>query len=266
MQMENTANVTGNVHIFDEAFYMPQLQRSRRIWLYLPPDYSSSRNSYPVLYMHDGQNLFDAATAFGGEEWGVDETMDTVKNKCIIVGIDNGGAKRINEYNFYDTDEHGAGEGRAYVSFIVDTLKPCIDKTYRTLPGRGHTFTAGSSLGALISFYAAFYYPQVFGGAGIFSPAFWIVPHIAEEMKAKAEENRQFAQRFYFYAGEKEEKLITEKTGMITDLLKPFPHYTIKKVLDPGGSHSEATWRAAFPHFYHWLFRPQRTSRQKAGT
>lgn len=259
----NTANAAGNVYIFDEAFYMPQLQRSRRIWLYLPPEYSSSEKSYPVLYMHDGQNLFDATTAFGGEEWGVDETMDAMKNKCIIVGIDNGGAKRVNEYNFYDTVEHGAGEGMAYTTFIVDTLKPYIDKTYRTLSGREHTFTAGSSLGGLISFYAAFYYPQVFGGGGIFSPAFWIVPHIAEEMQAKAEANRQFPQRFYFYAGAKEEPLITEKTKMMTGLLKPFPQYTIKEVQDPQGSHSEATWRAAFPHFYNWLFKPQRGSRIK---
>lgn len=216
-----------------------------------------------MLYMHDGQNLFDATTAFGGEEWGVDETLDAVKNKCIIVGIDNGGAKRVNEYNFYDTAEHGAGEGRAYTSFIVDTLKPYIDKTYRTLPEREHTFTAGSSLGALISFYAAMYYPQVFGGAGIFSPAFWIVPHIAEEMKAKAEENRAFTQRFYFYAGGKEDQLITEKSQLVAGVLRQFPQYTIKKLQDPEGEHSETTWRAAFPGFYNWLFKPQLAAGRK---
>src|SRR5688572_7394439 len=180
MSTLNAGTLAENAYILDEAFYMPQLQRSRRIWLYLPPEYSASGKSYPVIYMHDGQNLFDATTAFGGAEWGIDETLNTVKNKCIIVGIDNGGAKRINEYNFYDNEQHGAGEGRAYVSFIVDTLKPYIDKTYRTLADRDHTFTAGSSLGGLISFYAAMWYPQVFGGGGIFSPAFWIVPHIEE--------------------------------------------------------------------------------------
>src|SRR5687768_5349467 len=94
-KMVHTGKMAENVYIFDEAFYMPQLDRSRRIWLYLPPEYSSSHKHYPVLYMHDGQNLFDANTAFGGEEWGIDETLNAIKNKCIIVGIDNGAAKRI---------------------------------------------------------------------------------------------------------------------------------------------------------------------------
>src|SRR5687767_6897643 len=112
-----------NVHIIDEAFYMPQLDRYRRIWLYLPDGYEASDRSYPVIYMHDGQNLFEEWSAFS-EEWCVDETLNELNARCIIVGIDNGGEKRLNEYNIYDHDEFGKGEGKKYISFIANTLKP----------------------------------------------------------------------------------------------------------------------------------------------
>ena len=90
-----TSTAGKNVHIVDTAFVIPQLQRVRRIWIYLPDGYADSKDQYPVLYMHDGQNVFDDATSFSGE-WGVDECIDSMKKKCIVVGIDNGGMKRIN--------------------------------------------------------------------------------------------------------------------------------------------------------------------------
>ena len=101
-----------NVHIISENFDMPQLGRQRRIWIYLPADYESSHKKYPVIYMHDGQNLFDAYTS-GYGEWGIDEIMDKLpaKDRCIIVGIDHGGAYRMSEYNPYDS-KYGKGQGR----------------------------------------------------------------------------------------------------------------------------------------------------------
>lgn len=252
MNLLERINKANNVYIIDDAFYMPQLKRSRRIWLYLPPEYKWDEKRYPVIYMHDGQNLFDEETAFG-EEWGIDETMNAMKKKCLIVGIDNGQDKRITEYNFYDNEQHGKGEGKQYVQFIVDTLKPYIDRTYRTLAGREHTFTAGSSLGGLISFYASMYYPEVFGGAGIFSPAFWIVPHIVEETKWKAGQNKSFTQRFFFYAGEKEDESITEGMKSIVNVLRGYPQYQLKTMFDPAGEHNESTWRQNFPLFYKWI-------------
>src|SRR5258705_4692112 len=99
---KSTANK--NVRIIDTAFFIPQLNRTRRVWVYLPMSYNNSSKKYPVLYMHDGQNVFDDATSFLGE-WGVDEAMDTLGLKtkeCIVVGIDNGGDKRLNEYCPYD--------------------------------------------------------------------------------------------------------------------------------------------------------------------
>src|SRR5688572_5693584 len=144
---KNTASP--NVRIIDTAFFIPQLNRTRRIWIYLPEDYATGTKRYPVLYMHDGQNLFNEATAFAGE-WGVDETLDTARKKCIVIGIDNGGLKRMNEYNPYDNDRFGKGEGKQYIDFIAKTLKPYIDKKYRTLKDKKNTIIAGSSMGGLI--------------------------------------------------------------------------------------------------------------------
>jgi predicted alpha/beta superfamily hydrolase len=243
---------SANVHIIDTAFYMPQLRRSRRIWLYLPPEYRSSRQHYPVLYMQDGQNLFEDWSAFG-EEWSVDETLDALKGKCIVVGIDNGLEKRMNEYALHDHERYGKGEGTQYLSFLVHTLKPYIDDTYRTLAGREHTFIAGSSLGGLISFYAGLYHPETFGAAGIFSPAFWIAPGLENEVKTQAEKSSLYAQRYYFYYGKKEGSEMTADAKAVLFRLKTYSHYTVEKVVDREGTHSEAEWRAAFPPFYKWI-------------
>ncbi|MDQ6763206.1 MAG: alpha/beta hydrolase-fold protein, partial [Bacteroidota bacterium] len=146
-----------NVKVMDTAFYIPQLGRSRRIWLYLPPGYFTSNKKYPVLYMHDGQNLFDEATSYAGE-WGVDDFLDSMfssgKKEVIVVGIDNGLQKRMNEYNPYSYGKFGTGEGDQYVDFLVKDLKPYIDKHYRTLANKKNTYIAGSSMGGLISLYA----------------------------------------------------------------------------------------------------------------
>jgi predicted alpha/beta superfamily hydrolase len=254
MNINEEKKLSANVHIIDNAFFMPQLQRSRRIWLYLPAEYRTSRQHYPVLYMQDGQNLFEDWSAFG-EEWGVDETLNALKSKCIVVGIDNGIDKRLNEYTLHDHERYGKGEGAQYLSFMVNTLKPYIDETYRTLPGREHTFIAGSSLGALLSFYATLYCPETFGAAGIFSPAFWIATEIEKETKTNAEQNSHLPLRYYFYWGRREGAEMASDAALITDLLKNYGHYTIKTIINEKGTHSEKEWGAAFPRFYKWLMQ-----------
>jgi len=256
MKVSAVTKQGNNVYIIDKAFYMPQLQRSRRIWLYLPLEYQSTKQYYPVLYMQDGQNLFEDWSAFS-EEWGVDETLNSLQGKCIVVGIDNGGEKRLNEYTMHDHEKYGKGEGAAYLSFLVETLKPFIDETYRTLPGREHTYIAGSSLGALISFYACLYYPEVFSAAGIFSPAFWIAPQLGDEIRNKAAQNSQYPQRFYFYYGDKEGRQMILKTKAVIQQLQSFDHYTLKRVVNKEGTHSEAEWRATFPSFYKWIMQQE---------
>ena len=259
---QNTApkksTASENVSIIDTAFYIPQLQRSRRIWIYLPEGYETSKKKFPVLYMHDGQNVFDAVTSFAGE-WGVDEALDTLGLKtkeCIVVGIDNGAAKRINEYLPYNHERFGKGEGNEYATFLAKTLKPFIDKKYRTLKSKQNTFLAGSSMGGLISLYALLKYPKVFGGAGVFSPSFWMAPSIYNDIRNKG---KKVKSKIYFYAGMEEGGNEKDNQQMVTDMLKVFDamHRVSKSkmtaVLRAEGRHNEASWRKEFPWFYEWL-------------
>ena len=126
--------------------------------------------------MHDSQNLFDNYYSFAGE-WGIDETLNSLFNAgdygCIVVGVDNGGVERINEYSPWVNASYGGGDGDKYARFIVETLKPYIDQNYRTSPEREKTGIMGSSMGGLISFYIGLKYQEVFSKIGIFSPSFW---------------------------------------------------------------------------------------------
>ncbi len=248
--------MNANVHIMDTAFFMPQLDRFRRIWIYLPVDYTGTDRHYPVLYMQDGQNLFDAATAAYGE-WRVDETLDSLEKKnlpgVIVVGIDNGQGTRLNEYNPYDNAKYGKAEGNAYVDFLVKTLKPFIDSHYRTLPQSGNTAIAGSSMGGLISFYAALKYPQVFGKAGIFSPSFWIAPQLYDAVKNSSNMKNSL---ICFIAGGMESDSMVPDMQRMYDLLlqKGIPAANMKITVVPDGEHSESYWREEFPNVYLWLF------------
>ena len=172
----SNSTAADNVSIVDTEFYMPQLDRFRKVWIYLPPDYNDNTDNYPVLYMHDGQNVFDASTSFSGE-WEVDETLNTLHAAgdpgIIVVAVDNGGTHRIDEYSPWVHPTYGGGEGEAYMEFMSTTLKPFIDVTYRTLTDRANTAIMGSSLGGLISHYAAVEFQNVYGKIGIFSPSYW---------------------------------------------------------------------------------------------
>ena len=251
---KSTANK--NVRIIDTAFFIPQLNRTRRVWIYLPLSYSSSTKKYPVLYMHDGQNVFDDATSFSGE-WGVDEAIDTLGLKtkeCIVLGIDNGGDKRLNEYCPYDFSlqggQKGKGEGDLYVQFLAKTLKPFIDKKYRTLKDPKNTFTAGSSMGGLISMYAVLKYPKVFGGAGVFSPAFWVGPKIFDDIKAKGKKANA---KIYFYAGDEEGESMVPMTLRAFNEMHRVSKSKMCEVIRAGGKHNEPRWRIEFPLFYEWI-------------
>jgi predicted alpha/beta superfamily hydrolase len=249
---EKKHTATNNVHIISEKFEIPQLNRERRVWIYLPADYATSHKKYPIIYMQDGQNLFDEYTA-GYGEWGVDEILDKLpaKDQCIVVGIDHGGEYRITEYDPYDS-KYGNGRGDDYVEFLVKTLKPYIDSNYRTKKDARHTTIAGSSMGGLISAYAVFKYPDVFGNAGIFSPAFWIAPGIykyAQQTKLPSKT------RFYFVSGD------IESTDMVPDMRKMVNILRINgiseqntpTVIIPGAKHNEKQWNGDFPAFYSWL-------------
>lgn len=249
---EKKHTASANVHIITENFDMPQLSRQRRIWIYLPADYESSHKKYPVIYMHDGQNLFDAYTS-GYGEWGVDEIMDKLpaKEQCIIVGVDHGGEHRMMEYNPYDS-KFGNAEGDQYVDFLVKTLKPYIDQHYQTKADAKHTTIAGSSMGGLISFYAVLKYPDVFGSGGIFSPSFWIAP----DMFNYAQQHVNAKSRFYFVCGDSEAAgIMVEPMQKMVKLVraKGINEQNSPETIVKGAKHNEKQWNGDFPAFYQWL-------------
>jgi predicted alpha/beta superfamily hydrolase len=241
-----------NVHIISDSFFIPQLKRKRKIWICLPSNYINNSKRYPVLYMHDAQNLFDEYTASFGE-WNVDETLDSLQNStgkyCIVVGVDHGDNKRLNEYNPYDTKEFGKGEGIAYTNFLVKTLKPFIDKKYRTKKDAANTAVAGSSMGGLISTYAILKYPAIFGSAGIFSPAYWIAPSINDFAKKEIIKNNN--SRFWFYGGGKEGYTMLADMQNLQHIIAAKSVNTII-VKDENAKHNEAAWGKWFPEFYKW--------------
>jgi len=249
-----------NVHIVDTSFLIPQLKRTRRVWIYLPANYSVGKKRFPVIYMQDGQNVFDDATSFSGE-WGVDEYLDSLSEKqrgWIVVAVDNGGAKRLNEYCPYnftlDSTTAGQdvniGEGDEYVDFLVKTLKPFIDKKYRTEKDKANTAIAGSSMGGLISLYATLKYPKVFGVTGVFSPAFWLAPQIFTDIEKKG---KKVSSKIYFYAGKLENEVMTSGTVKAYETMSKVSKATIHKVIRDDGRHNEATWRTEFQSFYQWM-------------
>lgn len=156
--------------------YSHQLRNERDLIVYLPPSYHHTQRRYPVIYMQDGQNLFDNATSYAGE-WGVDETMEYLGLQegleAIIVAIPNAGIHRLDEYSPFRDSRLGGGRGNDYLRFIIESIKPQIDTEFRSLPGRRYTGIMGSSMGGLISLYAYFEYPSVFGYAGVMSPSLW---------------------------------------------------------------------------------------------
>jgi predicted alpha/beta superfamily hydrolase len=243
-----------NVQVLSERFAIPALQRERTIRLYLPPSYAAQPSKrYPVLYLHDGQNLFDDATAYAGE-WGVDETLNALATstgfEAIVVGIDNGGVKRMNELNPWPHERFGVGEGQAYLDFIVQTIKPYIDARFRTRSDAASTLIGGSSMGGLISHAGIVRHPAVFSKALVFSPAYWTAPAMA--VLAEQQPLPRSA-RVYFYAGGQESENMAPLAERMHALVQGQGTATTLRVVTEA-KHNEAAWRAEFERAVRWLF------------
>lgn len=262
----NNSTAASNVQILSPSFFMPQLNRNRRIWLYLPPDYFTSTKNYPVLYMKDGQNLFDNQTSFSGE-WQVDETLNTLFNQgdygAIVVGIDNGGSERLNEYSPWVNPQYGGGQGDAYMAFIAETLKPYIDENFRTRPEPEMNALIGSSMGALIATYGACEYPNAFRKIGSFSPAYWFsLSNLNTYISNSTGLNQH---RVYFVAGLNESSTMVSNITTIRTTMQNnglTTNNTFTKI-DANGTHSESYWRNEFGAAYQWLFMEENLSVNK---
>lgn len=245
---ESTASK--NVTTFE--LFSPELNVQKKIWVYLPKDYSTSNKKYPVIYMHDAQNLFDAKTSYVGE-WEVDETLNKMNAQIIVIGIEHGNEKRIDELTPYKNEKYGGGNGNNYLEFIVKTLKQKVDSVYRTKSNTKNTAIFGSSLGGLISFYAVLKYPEVFGKAGVFSPSFWF----SEEIYKLMESSEKTKARIFLLCGDKESENMVLEVKKMETLLDRNRCYCLnlnKSVIVKDGEHNEKLWRENFEQAVKWLF------------
>lgn len=242
-------SVSKNVSSFSIA--VPQLNSMKKIWLYLPENYKTTTKKYAVVYMHDAQNLFDKNTSFAGE-WAVDETLDSLKAQVIVVGIEHGNDKRIDELTPFINEKYGGGKGDNYLEFIVNTLKPHIDSVYRTKSNAKNTIIFGSSLGGLISYYGVLKYPEVFGKAGVFSPSFWF----SDEIYEMTEKSEKIKAKIYFLCGDQESEDMVPNLKKMETLLDRNRCYCLhldKSVIVKQGQHNEKLWREGFKEALKWL-------------
>ncbi len=242
-------SVIGNLRSL--GVWSPQLQTERTVLVYLPPSYAHGQRRYPALYMQDGQNLFDRATSYGGEEWQVDETLETLSREgleVIAVGLHHGGEARLAEYNPFPG--RWAGRGELYLQFVTDTLKPIIDHDFRTLADRAHTGLFGSSMGGLISLYGFFRRPEVFGLLGAMSPSLWISHGAIFDFIRLAPFNPG---RIYLDNGTRE-----PSARPMRDLLREkgyTPRTQLRYIAEKGGRHTESAWARRFPGAVRFLLK-----------
>jgi len=226
------------------------LDHRRDVIVYLPPGYHSEvERRYPVLYLHDGQNLFDRATAFAGQEWGVDQTMQKLIlsgeiDPLIVVGIYNTGEHRIEEYTpTYDPSQKSGGKANQYGRFIVEELKSLIDHHYRTLADVEHTGLGGSSLGGLVTLYLGLKYPQIFSKLMVMSPSVWwdhgVILSVVRAIKAKP------STRIWLDVGTNEGKFTPGHIYKLRDTLIAQGwrlNADLKFLEVKGGLHNEQAW------------------------
>ncbi|HUE87335.1 MAG TPA: alpha/beta hydrolase-fold protein [Vicinamibacterales bacterium] len=243
------------------SFHSRFLPDDRDITVFLPPGYEASDERYPVLYLHDGQNLFDPEAAFvKGQHWRVGETAMALIEAAripplIIVGIDNAQARRLHEYTPTHDRRRGGGGAEAYGHLIVRELKPFVDARYRTRPDAANTGLGGSSLGGLVSLYLGFAYPDVFSRLAVMSPSVWWDRRaILRNVRHATPKPRV---RIWLDIGTREGRYHVQNARLLeAGLLKKGwvegedLHY--EEV--PGGTHSEGAWAERFGRALEFLF------------
>lgn len=245
------------VEIISESFEIPQLIKTRRITALLPHDYYQSEKKYPVLYLQDGQNLFDDFAPFGS--WGLDKRLAyMVENgwpDIIVIAIDHAEQERIKEFTPSTPTKLGVGEGEKYANFLAETLKPYVDAHYRTLPERDFTGIGGSSMGGLISIYAAMQHPELYSRLLIFSPSFWVSPDLPRRFIFHTPE---FDGRIFLYGGSLEGSNMIFYLNHFREIIENDPHQRNIRLhvsVNPAGKHTETEWGRAFPEAVRWLYK-----------
>ncbi|WP_270089020.1 alpha/beta hydrolase [Sphingobacterium sp. SYP-B4668] len=273
------STVSKQVRILDDYFYFPGLNVYKRVWIYLPKNYLTTTVHYPVIYMHDGQHLFDEATSVGRAgpiEWMVDKTIDKAPYASIVVAIDHAQDYHVRQQEFmvHSGQDTSNPQGWLYLDDIVNSLKPYVDRNYRTLKHSVNTAIVGSSLGGLISIYGGLKYPTIFGTVGAFSPSIWMdednLYRYSDELLKECEACRN-QQKFYFYIGEKERRFgkMDAHSNMKLDLDRYYSwmqhHFEGDLAINihPEGKHNAIYWQHAFKKFYAYWQAKSNSSRIK---
>jgi predicted alpha/beta superfamily hydrolase len=241
-------------HSFD--IWSPQLRNRRYVDVYLPDSYEAGRRRYPVVYMQDGQNLSDPAIAFAGQTWHLHEGLEWLAGRGIepiVVGIHNTPA-RLGEYSPAPDARHGGGDGDKYARFLIDTLKPRVDATWRTRRDRDATVVAGSSMGGLIALYLFFRRPSPFGRAAVMSPSIWFAGRAILDFVDQA---RQTRGRLYLDVGTSEGIGTLRNARALNRLLraKGYRKDTLRYIEADGHQHREADWAWRLPQALEFLLR-----------
>lgn len=259
IRREVSGQITGTVKYHRQMESDSILPRDVIVWL--PPDYDNSEERYPVLYMHDGQNIVDPQTSAFGVDWQIDESCtqligEGVIPPLIVVGI----------YNTIDRgEEYVPGpKGSAYMRFVVEVLKPFIDTHYRTNPSRTYTFVGGSSSGGTCAFMLAWEYPEVFSKAMCMSPAFKYESDDGRydiDYVQTVRESELPTEPLFFYIDSGGDAIDSKLQPGIEEMLRALQEKGFKPgedyawIQDKDARHSEADWAKRFPEAIRLLFR-----------
>ena len=252
-----THTVSGTVKVLRQVA-SPQLDNRRDLLVYLPPAWERGAD-FPVVYMHDGQNLFDRSTSYAGE-WEVDKTLDAAAGgglEVIVVGIPNMGPARLDEYSPFPDPRHGGGRGDAYLDFIVETVKPLVERDFPVRVGVENTGIGGSSMGGLISLYGFLQRPATFGFACAMSPSLWFGGRAIFEQIADLEAPHG---RLYIDIGTGENPAaVTDARRLLEALVRKGYRrgHDLRFVFDRGGRHHEEDWGKRLGVALEFLLRPR---------
>jgi len=258
---------TGDLRLHEFQSRVFRNTRFLRVWL--PPNYDDAENSgrrYPVLYLNDGQNLFEAASSYAGVEWQVDETADRLIREggvppMIIVGIDHAGKDRIREYMPHRSMNPMMlrVQGRYYPDFLIKEVMPFVGRNYRVAAGPENTGLGGSSLGALIALYTAMVRPGVIGRLLVESPSLW-VSH--RQTIKESRSVRIWPERIYLGVGTAEAGSAERSRSVVDDVRElaailrraVLSEKRLRLVIEDGAGHNEAAWAERFPEALRFLY------------
>jgi predicted alpha/beta superfamily hydrolase len=260
-------SATGDLRLHEFRSRIFRNTRWLRVWL--PPRYDDASNAgrrYPVLYLNDGQNLFESSTAFNGIEWGVDETADRLIRQeeippLIIVGLDNAGKNRIREYMPFRSLQPMLlrGQGSRYPDFLTNEVMPFMARNYRVAEGPENTGLGGSSLGALIALFTAAVRPGLIGRLLVESPSLWA----SNRQMIRASRNVQrWPDRIFLGVGtaeagrEDKNRSVVDDVRELANILQRagLDDKRLRLVIEEGAAHTESSWARRFPNALQFLY------------